>query len=151
MRETNGDLWTVHAEGAWIAITTNGMTRRDGTAVMGAGLAKQAAVRFPALPGLLGSHLQQSGNHLATWPAFRLITFPTKHDWRAPSDMALIERSARELVQYVRLRALPTIYLPRPGCGLGQLDWETVRPLLTRLFDDRFVIVHPPPAPRASR
>lgn len=144
MREAVADLWSYHQDGAWIGITTNGMTRRDGSAVMGAGLAKQAALRFPTLPKLLGEALRQQGNHVMAWPEFRLVTFPTKHDWQRPSELALIERSARELLQVIRVQNLPTIVLPRPGCGLGQLEWDAVRPLLARLWDDRFVIVTPP-------
>mgnify|MGYP006048552271 CR=1 FL=1 len=59
--EAHGDLWDVHAQGSWIAITTNGVIRTNGHGVMGAGLAKQAADRFPRLPLLLGIHLRRFG------------------------------------------------------------------------------------------
>jgi hypothetical protein len=62
MREITGNLWDYHDDGWWIAITTNGFIRRDGTAVMGRGCAAQAAKRYPALPRRLGTRLQTDGN-----------------------------------------------------------------------------------------
>ena len=150
MREQTGNLWTHHAAGDWIAITTNGIVRRDGTAVMGAGLAKQAALRFPTLPGLLGEALRTQGNQLMAWPAFRLFTFPTKYDWKQPSELALIDASARALLAYIQSHQIQTVYLPRPGCGLGQLEWSAVRSILAPLWDDRFVILTPPPSSTPS-
>lgn len=134
-----------------IAITTNGIRRKDGAAVMGAGVAKAAAQRYPGLDQRLGDLLAKSGNHVyilhrASEEPWQdeprdLVSFPTKHHWRDPSDLQLIRRSAEGLVKAAEHRGWASIALPRPGCGLGGLDWEKeVRPLLAELWDDRFRI-----------
>ena len=62
VRGCPGDLWQFYAVGEVIAIPTNGIVKSNGDAVMGAGLAKDAASRFPDLPKWLGDRLKQFGN-----------------------------------------------------------------------------------------
>jgi len=95
--EEPGDLWDLHYQGHWIAITTNGIVKSDGRAVMGAGLAKQAADRFPDLPRVLGTHLRTCGNTPMAFPTMRIVTFPTKHHFRDASDIGLILDSLRHI------------------------------------------------------
>lgn len=90
MRELTGDLWEFWSAGAYIGITTNGRVSRSGAAVMGAGLAKVAALRFPNLPRQLGESLTQSGNHVYAFPDYRVFSIPTKDDPFEPSLLPLI-------------------------------------------------------------
>ncbi len=149
MRIVYGDLWTVPA--AWRLIPTNTCVRRSGEAVMGAGVALQAARRHPRLPAELGAfllkHATDAGAPAAHFPQYRLSCLPTKTDWRRPSDLGLIERGLRQLL--ADLPGLPEaaagpIALPLLGCGLGGLPASTVRPMLERLLDNRFVLVLSP-------
>lgn len=144
MREHIGDLWEVHGQGHYVGITTNGAVSKTGQAIMGAGLAKIAALRFPGLRDQLGILLTQTGNHVYVFPDYRLFTIPTKHQPFEDSDPALITRSAEECVQYLKHYALPELYTVRLGCGLGRLDWSVVQALLHPHWDDRFVILTPP-------
>ena len=67
-----------------IAITTNGFVKRDGSAVMGRGLAKAMADRFPRLPRILGSKLYQYGNGIYTLMEVQgttIINFPVKGEY----------------------------------------------------------------------
>lgn len=144
MQEIVGDLWDLHDQGFCIGVPTNGDCRRDGRAVMGAGVALAAANQFPNLPGLLGAKLRTSGNHAYYWPEFRLVTLPTKEAWTRPSTLGLIERTAREAVHLADHYQLTEIYCPRLGCGLGRLAWKDVASVLAGLWDGRFIIVHPP-------
>lgn len=129
-------------------VTTNGIVKRNGYAVMGAGIAKEADQRF-ACSGKLGRLLTKSGNHVydlceaqGNGGSFRLISFPTKHHWKDNSDMTLIRQSAEELSALCDQMGIQTCYLTPPGCGCGRLNWTTqVEPVLSSLLDDRFIIV----------
>lgn len=144
MREEAGSIWDYPADA--IVIPVNWTTKRNGDAVMGAGVAKQAAERWRGLPMLLGHWIEKAGPHVF-WdrPSGEpyIVCFPTKRDWRQPSDVQLIEDGARQLATFGEYEGWKTIALPRLGCGLGGLDWPDVRPVLAKHLDDRFVVVHP--------
>jgi hypothetical protein len=148
MIEISGDLWAAYDQDHWVAITTNGVVRRDGACVMGRGVALQAACRWPQLPHLLGEEIGRHGNHVVLMSKYRIASFPVKHHWMDKADPNLIVRSAQELVDRIQespdVTLIPPFYLVRPGCGNGQLRWEDVRPLIAPILDDRFVIVERP-------
>lgn len=136
-------------------VTTNGIVRKDGDAVMGAGIAKYARDHFPGIAQALGLLLKKYGNHayfMGSWtdqarsmanlsPGVFVATMPTKHDWRDDSDVNLIRRSAKELVAVADRNNLTKLYLPAPGCTNGRLDYlAQVRPVLARELDERFVV-----------
>jgi hypothetical protein len=141
MREITGNLWDYHAKGKWVCITTNGSVRRDGYAVMGRGVAYEAAQRFPGLQEHLGRVLTRSGNHV--WPFVRwgVATFPVKYRWMEKADIDLIEQSAYELEEKMSALNAKEVYLVRPGCGNGGLQWENVKPILVPILNDNFIIV----------
>jgi hypothetical protein len=142
MLEVVGDIWDYHDQGHWVAITTNGCVKTSGSAIMGRGVALQAAEKWPELPRELGKWIRSNGNVVYMSIKKRLFTFPTKHDWRSDSDIDLIEQSARRLRWLAGAFSLQgPIYLPRPGCGNGRLEWSEVEPLLSVIFDSRFVVV----------
>lgn len=124
-----------------VCVTTNGMTRRDGTAVMGAGIAKEADIRYK-LAVSLGQKLAETGNHcydMGVHDGRHVITFPTKNDWRDDSDLELIKQSCKELVELADSLELTNVLLPPVGCGCGRLSHETVFPVVAELLDDRFI------------
>lgn len=142
MREVKGDLWQFHGSGAWIVVTTNGATRRDGACIMGRGVALQAAQIYPKLPFELGDQIRMFGNHVFLFDERKIASFPVKHSWEQKADLKLIESSARQLAVLVREKGIPVIYLPRPGCGNGRLDWESeVKPALSKILNDCFVVL----------
>lgn len=139
MKEITGDLWDFHKAGHWVVITTNGDVTRAGLAVMGRGVAREAALRFTGIAAELAYRLRVHGNHVHAFGGERhLLTFPVKHHWQERADLELIKRSVEELKDAAQ--GFDTIYMPRPGCGNGKLKWEDVRPLLVGL-SDRFVVV----------
>jgi hypothetical protein len=109
---------------------------------MGAGLARQAARRYPDLPEVLGRCIQEKGNHVRVI-RHDIIAFPTKNDWRLPAELELIEQSAHELLKIANAMQYKLVALPRVGCGKGELRWANVRPILEGVFgnDPRFVVV----------
>lgn len=143
MIEVTGDLWIFPAD--LRVITTNGFVKKNGEAVMGRGCAKEAALKWPDLPLKLGYSITQSGNHVF-YLIEELCSFPVKHNWWEKADKELIERSARELLDFIDYRAafdqpFKSILLPRPGCGNGQLDWKDVKPIIEPILDDRFYVI----------
>lgn len=139
MLETVGDIWE-YAETAVIAITTNGSLTRDGRALFGQGVAKQAAVRFPGLAEKSGRLLAEFGNHVFDLGS-GIVTFPVEETpWSLP-DLRIIARSAEELRMLADHSKWDRIVVPCPGCGGGGLVWKDVRPLLAPWFDKRFTVI----------
>jgi len=127
-----------------ICITTNGKIKKDGRAVMGAGIALKANKRYQ-LDEHLGEKLKKYGNHVfdlgCYGSGFHIATFPTKNHWRGKSSKKLIEQSAAELVQLADKLKLTKVYLPKPGCQNGHLNWEEVKGIIEKHFDDRFIVI----------
>lgn len=146
MREATGNLWELVQPGDALVITTNGDVNKRGWAVMGRGIALEAAKAFEGvgLKERLGWMLKTGGNHVypISVPApFSLVTMPVKHHWHEEADPSLIAKSAAELAVLAGKKGWTTIWMPRPGCGNGRLQWSDVRPLIEGILDDRFVAV----------
>ncbi|ABK98694.1 macro domain-containing protein [Pelobacter propionicus] len=139
MKEIRGDIWE-YRDSAIVAITTNGQVSRSGKAVMGRGVAAQAASLFPDMAQLLGRRLVEGGNHVQ-YLGENIVSFPVEHSPYQVPDLRLIERSARELVALADEQGWRSVVVPRPGCGGGGLSWNEVRPILDRCFDDRFTVI----------
>lgn len=149
MIEVKGNLWTFPADIR--VITTNGTLKKNGEAVMGRGCALEATVRYDGIARVLGNSIRNHGNHVAFiyGSVEGIYSFPVKHDWWDMADLALIERSAGELVKL--MDALPTnaasllqhtrVVMPRPGCGNGRLKWADVKPILEPILNDRFHVI----------
>ncbi len=142
MREMQVDIWS-YQDQAIIAITTNGSLTRDGRAIMGKGVAKQAAERFPELRGQLGRLLQVRGNHVHEI-LLGLVSFPVEETPFSLPELSLIKRSAEELRQLADQCGWAVVVVPRPGCGGGGMRWQEVKPVLEEYFDDRFIVVAAP-------
>lgn len=142
MIELQGDIWQNAEHSDWVTITTNGGTNKSGQAIMGKGIALEAKERFPQLPALLGFKLLSTGNTVYTFPAYGIITFPTKENFWEKSTLQLISTSARCLSNLVADFGLcGRILLPRPGCGNGKLTWKQVKPVIEPFFgSDQYVI-----------
>ncbi|MGL5836842.1 MAG: hypothetical protein ACRC1Z_26970 [Waterburya sp.] len=127
-----------------LCVTTNGVVKADGQAVMGAGMAKAFTMIYPQLPMVLGQKLAHSGNrvhYLLTDSNVHILSFPTKHHWRDSSDLALIENSARSMAELATLKPHCTFILTRPGCGLGRLSWSVVRNLIAPILPDNCWVI----------
>ncbi len=149
MQYLSGDIWEKATEAnGWVVVTTNTMIRGDGLAVMGAGIAKEAAQRFPDLPSRLATHIVRWGDRI--YIDNEVICLPTKRDWRQPSKLEYVEQGCRELLELARVLEIVgnqrSILLPKLGCGLGGLNWERqVRPMMDALLEsERFILVSKP-------
>lgn len=136
------NIWDL-PETTWKGITTNGVVMKNGLAVMGGGVALEAAKRFTDLPKQLGAGIEMAGNTVILFPDHCVFSFPTKHHFRDKSDIELIKKSARGLIailDHSESVITPPVYLPFPGIGLGGLDEKTVLDALEGILDDRVIL-----------
>lgn len=146
----NYNIFDLPQDGEALCITTNGIVKANGCAVMGAGIAKQADDIFHISPRL-GTYLKKYGNRVfnmgkfinaSQTKAIYVITFPTKHHFKDDSDITLICKSCEQLVEMCDKFGITKCYLTPPGCGCGHLSYENlVRPWISMILDDRFVVV----------
>ncbi len=61
-----------------------------------------------------------------------IINFPTKQDWRKPSEYEYIERGLEDLVEVIKTYRLKSVAIPPLGAGNGGLEWSRVRALIER-------------------
>lgn len=142
MKQAIGDLWTFPADA--IVITTNGIIKRDGSNVMGAGVALEARRRHPHIAYTLAEYIHQHGNrpfNLGIYAGKRLISLPTKNHWQDRSDPTLILHGIELLVAIADKFGPQRIVMTRPGCGNGGLDWEDIEPMIEPYLDDRFTVI----------
>ena len=155
MKEIQGNLWNVECD--LRVLTTNGMIRKDGACVMGRGCAYEAKKRFPGIEFRLGKLLREHGNRVMRLGRYgvgeartMICSFPVKHHWKQEADLALIRRSAEQLVTVADKFGHERILIPRPGCGNGKLSWADVRPILAEILDDRFSVITFPDSSQRS-
>lgn len=142
MIEKQGNLWTFQGNSDWVCVTTNHNVSALGYAIMGRGIAQEAAQRCPGLPAALGERITREGSQVFMFCTWGIITFPTKEDWWKPSPIKLIENSCKALHNMVDDRKLKgAILMPRPGCGNGKLHWREVKPIVQRyLSSDQYQV-----------
>jgi len=165
-----GNAWRLHDQGFFLVIPTNVYVKSDRRAVMGRGLAEQAAISWPDVTSFYGELLlsfvrpglppgkQPKMDDLDEFGLIqadlerKLIFLPTKLAWGDPAVPELIEKSLIGLKGWLKGHpGVEKVVLPRIGAGNGHLDWETVVKPLVRVFlesldektRDKLVIVHP--------
>jgi O-acetyl-ADP-ribose deacetylase (regulator of RNase III) len=122
-------------------------TNMQGT--MGKGLALEFRNRFP---GIFAPYYEKCKNgwkygevltlsnpseELPNW----IVCYPTKHSWRKPSSMDLIEKSMHGLFDEIAYTGIKSISIPALGAGLGQLPWDKVKAYLLSCPFPEFVHV----------
>ena len=169
MIEIKGNLFNEACDA--FCITTNGFRKSDGSCVMGRGCAKQMLERMPSIASRLGKLIEKWGNRamcIGVMDGKTIVSYPVKPvfeicnaarsnavqhmqgkfkegdsipGWACVADTAIIVKSAHELVAMANKFGWQTVMIPRPGCGAGELGWDTVKPLLEVILDDRFIAI----------
>lgn len=160
MQTVKGSIWSISKPLDYLVIPTNIGWRKDGTAVMGAGLARQAAQRYEELELWYGDQCLRHGArtpvlfHRPRAAASRnLVLFPVKpckelHPWLSwdqPASLELIERSTEQLADAIHCGRDLTrehygaivpgnrrVFIPLVGCGNGKLEEAQVLPVLEK-------------------
>lgn len=65
-----------------------------------------------------------------------IINFPTKTDWRKPSEYEYIEAGLNDLVNVMKSRGINSIAIPPLGAGNGGLNWAIVKGLIEKILSE---------------
>lgn len=128
---------------ALFCVTTNiFFDASTGLANMGGGTAGLFRKLFQGIDLNLGKLLAE-GNHgvCRIWDKPTVVAFPTINDIAWTTTIELVIQSTKQLIEFVQQNPFERIYLPRPGAAIGSLPYETTRPILQEMLDDRFIIV----------
>lgn len=124
---------------------------------MGKGIAKEFKERHPEMylrykKVCLEGKLRIGKIHVVkdTSVNYKIVSLPTKEDWRDASRPEYIEEGLRALRRYLEKpeNKYMTVIMPMLGCGEGKLGYEVVDPLFREYLDDltNIVIVCKQPA-----
>ena len=61
-----------------------------------------------------------------------IINFPTKTDWRKPSEYSYIESGLRDLARIIIEKGIKSVAVPPLGAGNGGLDWNIVKNIIEK-------------------
>jgi len=108
---------------------------------MGKGLALEFKNRFPGLfeaytNDLLDKRLAIGAPTIWKGKERWVVNFPTKDDWRNPSEYSYIEKGLAGLRAKLDEWGVLSLAIPPLGCGLGSLDWKKVRPMIEASLGD---------------
>ena len=100
--------------------------------VMGAGIARQCRIRYPATYDQYLKKCWMSQYHpgqpILTRVDRPMLLFPTKLHWRNPSKIEWIVEGLQRIAR--NAHHFTSIAIPPLGCGHGGLDWEIVKSLI---------------------
>ena len=147
MKEISGDLFslTIINFADAICITTNGVVKKTGKAVMGAGCALSAREKFKNIDLQLGTLIKENGHivQIIIYEPKPIISFPTKMNYWENSRFSLIETSIQQLIILTDQMKWNKVILPRPGCNNGGFNWlSQIKPFIEQKLDDRFWVIN---------
>lgn len=75
-----------------------------------------------------------------------IINFPTKKNWRKPSEYEYIEKGLEDLLNVIDTYKIKSIAIPPLGAGNGGLDWQKVKKIISKYLDqvDAEILVYEP-------
>lgn len=110
--------------------------------VMGAGLAKQFAIKFPEYEHVYRRVCANRYLHLGEIDIYTgeeisciaICSLPTKNHWKDKSKIVPITSSCKRLRSYLNEYGY-SCAIPALGCGLGELEFAIVKDMLYTVFD----------------
>ena len=104
---------------------------------LGAGIAAKFDRRFRCRDMLRAfynfSGYDEPGYVLPTGRVFNLVT--KQKYWQKPTYKTM-RLALEDLKEALRIRKITKIAMPRIGCGLDRLEWETVKRMIQYIFAD---------------
>lgn len=129
--DKSGNIFVTDADTLTITVNCEG--------VMGAGIALDARLRWPAMFDAYRERSERGemrpGTLMLWEPSdsqtrHRVLCFPTKNRWRAPSRLDYIRLGLDAVAHLHKEARISTIAMPHLGCSHGGLRWSDVRPLI---------------------
>jgi len=129
-----GNLFACGCQALVNAVNTRG--------VMGAGLALQFRSRWPRMfveykRVCAREQLQPGGLHSVkvnpdgTYPEW-IFNVATKDHWKNPSRLEWVEQGIAEIRRVVVSIGIASVGIPALGCGLGGLQFSSIRPIIDK-------------------
>jgi len=114
--------------------------------VMGKGIALQFKKQFPNNYRIYKEVCERNALHVGQLLVTEedsmfsgkkvIINFPTKTNWRLPSEYEYIEAGLKELKKFVLERNIESIAIPPLGAGNGGLEWQKVKKMIIHTLSD---------------
>ena len=148
MKFKKGDMWESFPESDLFLVTGNSVVKKDGTLVMGRGIAKEAKERYPQFPLAAGQYLSRHQEYRKNKPYGLLLNvykmcpklgvFQVKAHYKDKASIELIRYSTMLLSIYIKKyeSMINTVNLNFPGIGYGGLDRKEVLPILEEFLSD---------------
>jgi hypothetical protein len=147
----DGDMFFSNLQTLTVSVNTVG--------VMGKGLASRAKYQFPDVyvryqdlcrkkalvlgkPALYKRDFESAnidGADVVDGKWFLL--FPTKGHWRNDSQLAPIEEGLGWVVANYKKEGIESLAIPALGCGLGNLEWKDVGPVMCQYLSQMDIVV----------
>ena len=135
-------------ENVAIVFGSNLSIKKDGTNVMGAGLAKQLKDAYPGIEKAHGDVLKEFKG-VQNIPYYHkgskdpiVVAFPVKKHWSENAIPSLIERSCHELKEIACENKKMTFLWAFPGIGNGKLDPDEVLKIIQKVgMPDNVILV----------
>lgn len=108
---------------------------------LGAGLAKQFKEKWPEIEWPYKYMCKQfyfESNGLWVYKlesGRQILFFPTKKHWKYPSKLEWIDQGLMRLAKNWQRYGITSLAVPMLGCGLGDLQWPDVYPLIVEWLD----------------
>lgn len=135
-----GDMWSVFGKTTIFMITTNPIMKKDGSIVMGRGIAKQAKEKFPSIPFDFGEQRRKmflntyNVGYIGTYEDQDVWYFMVKDHWANKARLDIISNACAEIKTWVSFSEKgERIDLNFPGIGNGGLTREEVLPIIETL------------------
>ena len=115
--------------------------------VMGKGLALQFKNRYPHMyekyrAACLDKTFDVGKLMLIHETDHDILLFPTKKDWRKPSQLSYIEAGLQKFVSKYEQAHIESIAFTQLGCGLGKLSWHNVEPLMLKYLSELPITIY---------
>lgn len=145
-REAEGNLFAMGLPAIGHGVNTKG--------IMGAGIAEQFRVRYPGMYGQYRRQCQAGLLHtsgIMPWVSEDgtvIFNLATQVNPGADASVAHIHRAVGKALVECSAAGIPSLGIPRIGCGIGGLEWENVRKTLKtvakQVADTELVVVSLP-------